>query len=165
MQSRHIHKNQSHVLSRRENKLQLQVKVRYSEPHRTFTVGVIVSQWAEAILTNAAVSCLQVHAVRVLHAAMALWAEVVTCRRDAEEKVDTQNEWRGEQWWRHSEAEERSLCTVTTFPHIILSAVEKYQFAIISLHFLRVTRGIITVFRLDPPFTHLFSSQQNKKTK
>ena len=38
----------------------------------TFTVGIIVSQWAEAILTNTAVSCLQVHAVGVLHAAVAL---------------------------------------------------------------------------------------------
>lgn len=37
-----------------------------------FTVGIIVSQWAEAILTNTAVSCLQVHTVGVLHAAVAL---------------------------------------------------------------------------------------------
>lgn len=37
-----------------------------------FTVGIIISQWAEAILTNTAVSCLQVHTVRVLHAAVAL---------------------------------------------------------------------------------------------
>lgn len=37
-----------------------------------FTIGVIISQWTETILTNTAVSCLQVHTVRVLHAAVAL---------------------------------------------------------------------------------------------
>lgn len=60
------------------------------EPCCTFTVGVIVSQGVEAILTNTAVSCLQVHAVGVLHAAVAFRAEVMTCRRHREEKVDSQ---------------------------------------------------------------------------
>lgn len=62
----------------------------HSEPCLTFTVGIIVSKWAEAVLTNTAVSRLEVHTVRVLHAAVALWAEVMTCRRHVEEKVETQ---------------------------------------------------------------------------
>lgn len=70
--------------------LHLKVWVCYLEPRCTFTVGVIISQWAEAIFTNAAVSCLQIHAVGVLHAAMALRAEVMTCRRHREEKVGSQ---------------------------------------------------------------------------
>lgn len=52
----------------------------------TFTVRVIVSQRAEAVLTHAAVSRLQVDAVGVLHTAVALGAEVVTCRRPQERK-------------------------------------------------------------------------------
>ena len=83
-------KKQPHIHSGRANKLLLKVTVCYSEPCRTFTVGIIVSQWAEAILTNTAVSCLQVHTVGVLHAAVALWAEVMTCGRHREEKVETQ---------------------------------------------------------------------------
>lgn len=54
----------------------------------TFTVGIIVSQWAEAVLANAAVPCLQVHTVGVLHAAVALRAEVMTCRRHTDEGWD-----------------------------------------------------------------------------
>lgn len=70
----------------------------YSEPRRTFTVGVIIAQWAEAVLTDAAVSCLQVHAVGVLHAAVALWAEVMTCSRRASTKVETHRGDRSRGW-------------------------------------------------------------------
>lgn len=72
MQPWHIHKKQPHIHSWKAKKRQLKVKVCYSEPCRTFTVGIIVSQWAEAILTNTAVACLQVHTVGVLDAAVAL---------------------------------------------------------------------------------------------
>lgn len=90
MQPRNTHKNQPHVCTLRVKKPQLKVWVCYSEPCLTFTVGIIISKWAEAILTHTAVSCLQVHTVWVLHAAVTLWAEVMTCRRRREEKVETQ---------------------------------------------------------------------------
>lgn len=54
------------------------------EARLTFTVGVIVPQRAEAVLARAAASRLQVDTVGVLHAAVALGAEVMTCRRRAD---------------------------------------------------------------------------------
>lgn len=62
-------------------------ETRESERRLTFAVGVIVPQRAEAIPAHAAASRLQVHAVGVLHAAVALRAEVMTCRRRRDEKV------------------------------------------------------------------------------
>lgn len=58
-----------------------------SERRLTFAVGVIVPQRAETIPAHAAASRLQVHAVGVLHAAVALRAEVMTCGRRRDEKV------------------------------------------------------------------------------
>lgn len=46
----------------------------------TLAVGVVVPQRAEAVLAGAALPGLQVHTVRVLHAAVALRAEVMACR-------------------------------------------------------------------------------------
>lgn len=51
------------------------------EARLTFAVGVVVPQRAEAVLARAAAPRLQVDTVGVLHAAVALGAEVMTCRR------------------------------------------------------------------------------------
>lgn len=63
-------------------------ETKVSEACLTFAVGVVVPQRAEAILAHAAASRLQVDAVGVLHAAVALRAEVMTCRRRGDEKVE-----------------------------------------------------------------------------
>ena len=122
MQFGHIYKN-NHIHSSRAHKLHLKVRVCYSEPCPTFTVGIIVSQWAEAILTNTAVSCFQVHTVGVLHAAVALRAEVMTCRRHGAEKVETPEETRGEERWTHTGPVERLCHRITTFSPSIHTVV------------------------------------------
>ncbi len=111
----HLWKQQTYIYSWRANKLQLKVRVCYSQPCLTFTVGIIISQWAEAILTDAAVSCLQVHTVGVLHAAVALWAEVMTCRRHREKKVETQRRGKEKEWRMHTGPVERLCHSITTF--------------------------------------------------
>lgn len=80
-------KNKKNSSSRHQRSQQQRRETRESERRLTFAVGVIVSQRAEAIPAHAAASCLQVHAVGVLHAAVALRAEVMTCRRRRDEKV------------------------------------------------------------------------------
>lgn len=48
----------------------------------TFAVGIVITQRPEAILTAAAGSRLQVHAVGVLHTGVVLGAEVITYRME-----------------------------------------------------------------------------------
>lgn len=55
----------------------------------TFTVGIVVTQRSEAILTATAGGRLQVHALRVLYARVVLGTEVITYRAEAKCTINT----------------------------------------------------------------------------